>query len=178
MYDDGWATAYKQNFQKYQQWKQHHVHTLNAKGERVPLTHCKRLDKPSCCKAEFPKDKWLCSSGCVLCPAFMKQMDMPTRGKTNRIGASHGPRNDAWLNGTCPAVLTGLPGCNSNSDVQPPYRFPITTATHSPDCHDVGCTQTSGQEMIRAAQQAQNAQAWYACDYQNKRLPRSFNEVK
>ena len=37
--------------QRVQEMKQHHVHTLNDKGERVPLTHCRRADNPKLYKA-------------------------------------------------------------------------------------------------------------------------------
>ena len=108
----------------------------------------------------------------------MKDFEMVCSGKKNRIGSLHGPRNNPWLNGTCPALVCGLPGCNSNSDVQLPYRFPLTTATHHKSCTH-NCTELETKKhTVRAAQRSQNAQAGYAADYQCKRCARSFNEIK
>ena len=52
-------------------------------------------------------------------------------------------------------------------------------STHSSaECHErcYGCADE--QTMINAAQVAQDAQAGYACDYQNKRQPMACNEIK
>ena len=61
-----------------------------------------------------------------------------------------------------------------NSDVQLPYRFPITSETHF--CDDPTCLEYSKKLMIEATQIAQYAQAGYACDYCTKRQPMAFNE--
>ena len=42
--------------QRIQEKKQHHVHVFNAKGERVPLSHCQRADDPRKCNSDFPAD--------------------------------------------------------------------------------------------------------------------------
>ena len=91
------------------------------------------------------------------------------------MGSMYGPRVDAYVNGGHPAML-GVQECNS--DVQLPYRFPVTAETHCVACpHD--CIDTTDEsKLIEAAQVAQDAQAGYACDYCNKRQPMAFNEVK
>ena len=48
----------KEHVQSIQEMKQHHVHTLNSKGERVPLTHCRRTDNPNKCRGDFPRTHW------------------------------------------------------------------------------------------------------------------------
>ena len=90
-------------------------------------------------------------------PRFNGDDEITMSRQENRIGSLHGPRNDAWLNGTCPALLSGMPGCNSNSDVQLPYRFPITTETHSALCAETCPTTFSSSVLVHAAQQSQNA---------------------
>ena len=99
-------------------------------------------------------------------------------GKHNRIGVLFGPRNDEYLNGTSPALLCGLPGLGCNTDVQLPYCMVLTPETHSTEC-DADCVnKVKLWDIITAAQMAQNAQAGYAADYQNKRGVRGFAEVK
>ena len=83
----------------------------------------------------------------------------------------HGPFSNEMLNATHSAMLA----CQRcNSDVQLPYRFPITSNTHF--CDDPKCLEYSKKVMIQATQIAQDAQAGYACDYCSKRQPLAFNE--
>ena len=84
--------------------------------------------------------------------------------------------NHEYLNGTHPAMLVAQ---RCNSDVQLPYRFPIIAAAHAAECGEA-CAEMeiSDEEIVRAAQIAQDAQAGYACDYCTKRPPMAFNEVK
>ena len=98
------------------QLKQHHVHVLNNQGERVPLSHCRRADKPKKCKADFPRN-WLVDRPVVLCPGLMRRWEMPLGGRRNRLGCLHGLRNEENINGTHPALAACL---QTNSDVQIP----------------------------------------------------------
>ena len=41
--------------EKVMQLKQHHAHVMNTKGERVPLSHCRRPDNPNKRKGDFPR---------------------------------------------------------------------------------------------------------------------------
>ena len=172
-----WRDAYlRQYVQPIQEMKQNHVHTLNAKGERVPLTHCRRSDDPTKCKGDFPRTKWIISDAVVLCQGLMKKMGMPCGGRRNRLGSLHGPQNEESLNGTHPAMTVALP---YNSRVQLPYRLPICSSTHATKHCAEDCINTVNyKEMLNAAQNSQDAQAGYACDYQNKRAARSCNEVR
>ena len=101
---------------------------------------------------------------------------MASGGRRSKLGSMHGPMNEDNLNGTHPAMLAAQ---RFNSDVQLPYRFPVIPASHSEEC-DENCLEldVSDEEIIRAAQIAQDAQAGYACDYCTKRSPMAFNEVK
>ena len=85
-----------------------------------------------------------------------------------------GPCNDPNINGTHPALLSGL---RCNSDVQLPYRFPILPATHHKECPGE-CGMNTLKDLVRDAQVTQAAQAGYAADYQNKRLPIAVHEAK
>ena len=86
-----------------------------------------------------------------------------------------GPCNDPNVNGTHPALLSGL---RCNSDVQLPYRFPILPATHHKECTGECCQNIRPKDLVRDAQVTQAAQAGYAADYQNKRLPIAMHEAK
>ena len=77
-----WREKYlKEHVQSIQELKQHHVHTLNAKGARVPLTHCRRVDNPNKCRGDFPRTHWLIEKGVVLCKGIMQRMGMSLGGK-------------------------------------------------------------------------------------------------
>ena len=85
--------------------------------------------------------------------------------------------NEPNINGSHPAMLATQ---QCNSDVQLPYRLPLTTTTHSDLC-PLGeqCLQSYDEgDVVKACQLAQDAQAGYACDYQNKRQPCGSNEVR
>ena len=107
----------------------------------------------------------------MLCAGCLKQMGLHASGKTCQLGAMHGPFSHEMLNATHSAMLAAH---RCNSDVQLPYRFPITKDTHF--CEDPTCLQSSLKLMIEATQIAQDAQAGYACDYCTKRQPMAFNE--
>ena len=85
--------------------------------------------------------------------------------------------NEPNINGTHPAMLATQ---KCNSDVQLPYRLPVTKDTHSDIC-PLGneCLESYKKiDVVTACQLAQDAQAGYACDYQCKRQPCGCNEVR
>ena len=50
-----WQVQHQRHAQNVQEHKLHHIHILNeTTGERMPLTHCRRVDNPKLCKADFP----------------------------------------------------------------------------------------------------------------------------
>ena len=161
-----------------QKRKQHHVHLAKTPdGPRLPLTHCQDRKDKTKCKAGFPRDKQLTEETLLVCQGLARQMDMPAKGKRSMLGSLWGPVNDPDLNGTHPALLAAL---RCNSDLQLPYRFPINADTHSTLCADETCP--GGNQPVRAlvreAQTNQAAQAGYACDYANKRLPIATQEIR
>jgi len=157
--------------------KQHHVHILNTQtGIREPLTACRRKDNPKLCKSDFPRTSWLIEKAVVLCQGLINKMGMALTGRKSKLGAYHGPMNQESQNATHPALLVHH---RCNSDVQLPYRFPITAETHNDSLCGEACVGSVDPNVIlQAAQTSQDAQAGYACDYCNKRQPMAFNEVK
>lgn len=162
--------------QRIQQMKQHHVHITNAKGEKVPLAHCRRTDNPKLCKGDFPRDKWCTDTTVVICQGLAKVMGLPVTGRRSRIGSLHGPLNDGDLNASSPALMAAEG--SFNTDVQIPYSIPVAKETHANSCTEECWKVNSLQTVVETAQRRQNAQAGYACDYQNKRAAMAVNEIK
>ena len=161
-----WEKDYlDEDVQYLQERKQHHVHLKDAEtGERVPLPACRRKDNPKLCKADFPRTAQLIDRAAVICPGLAAQLDMPRAGRRNRIGSLHGPMNHESLNGTHPCMLAAQ---RFNSDVQLPYRVPITS--ESCTCGKGCADKQNDAAFIKVVQLAQDAQAGYACDYCTKR---------
>ena len=112
----------------------------------------------------------------VICKGLAQMLDLSVSGRRSQEGAMLGPRNDEWLNGADPALLAAL--C-CNSDVQVPYRFPVIAETHMDDLCDADCAgEENDGDVIFAAQCAQDSQAGYCADYQNKRGPVAVAEVR
>ena len=152
----------------------HHVHILNEETkERMLVMHCRRKDNPKLCKSDLPRTRWLCEKAMVLCKGLLEEMGMASSGRRSKLCSLHGPMNEENLNGTHPALLATL---RCNSDVQLPYRLPLCSATHA--CEKDCLKDLDEDAMVEAAQQSQDAQAGYACDYCNKRQPCAVNEIK
>ena len=177
MNDHLWLDQYlRVHVQQVHEMKQHHVHLPNSKGDLVPLAHCQRKDNPLKCKSDFPRS--LLQHAAVLCQGLFHKLGLPTSGRRNKLGGLGGPRNDPMLNGTHP-VLSAMPFSQTNSDVQLPYRFPITEESHASDLCSEGCIEKNSLKRITEGMQlAQDAQVGYSCDYQNKRSAKACNEVK
>jgi hypothetical protein len=159
-----------------QEMKQHHVLTLNQTGERVPLLHCRRPDNPTQCEGDFPRTMWLIDSAVVLRQGIDQQFGMSLGGRRSKLGSFHGPRNEENLNSAHPAMCAAL---QSNSDVQLLYRFALDTYAHADGkCRENCVSKASCEEVLEACQNAQDARAGYACDYQNKHAAKSCNEFE
>ena len=167
-----WTEAYlREDVFWLQVLKQHHVHLPDpVTGERTPQPGCLKADNPRDCKSGFPRDAEVTDEAAVMCPCRLQARDMPASGRKNSICTLQGPRDEAYLNGTHPAILA-FGRCNS--DVQLPYRLPCVC--------DVCASPTDPrelQEIVTAAQRAQDAQTGYCCDYCAKTQPMAFAELK
>ena len=175
---DLYAESYRADIQRVQELRQHHVHIKGDDGVRKPLTHCKCKDDPKKCKSRYPRDgeARTLKQPAVVCRGIAEQCDLPTKGARNAIGSMKGERNEEWVNQTHPALLVSM---RCNSDVQVPYRIPITPATHNDElCVGDGCCDENDADLVYAAQVAQDSQCGYAHDYANKRGPVAVNETK
>ena len=133
--------------------KQHHVHILNPeKNVKEPLTACRRKDNPKLCKGEFPRSTWLIDKAVVLCQGLIRKFNMALTGRRSKLGALHGPMNQEWLNATHPAMLAFQ---RDNSDVQLPYRFPMTADTHDDSLCSESCLTNVDQHVIYSMQHRQ-----------------------
>lgn len=175
--DDVYAQSYAEDAQAVQMRRQHHVHVMGDDGERKPLTHCRRKDDPTKCKANFPRTGELClTQPAVICRGLASKCGLPAKGARNVLGCIKGRRNDEWLNGTHPAMSVAL---RCNSDVQLPYRLPITEESHADTlCSCLAQHGVDDADMVFGAQVAQDSQVGYCCDYANKRGPIAVNETK
>jgi hypothetical protein len=101
---------------------------------------------------------------------------MSLGGRRSTLGYLRGPQNEENLNGTHPAMCAAL---RTNSDVQLPYRFALDTCAHADgECQENCVSKASFEEVLETYQNAQDAQAGCACDYQNKRAAKICNEAK
>ena len=182
MVKDGqdWLRAYLTgHVQQIQEMKQHHVHPLQTDGTRSLLQHCRRVDDPSKCKGDFPRQGWLLSETAVLCPGLLRKFDMPSSGRRDRTGMIQAQGNDGWLNPSVVGLMAAAG--NFNTDDQVPWRLPLPPGSHCDGLCDEKCGQKPEDTLVKIfdiAARAQAAQAGYACDYQCKRLARGFHEVK
>ena len=168
-------TYFAEDVEELQMHKQHHVHIPDSEGIRRPLAHCRDPADPDKCKAGFPHDEWMTDELLLICPGLAEDLNMPFKGKKSMTGLLFGPCNDGNLNATHPALLASL---RCNSDVQVPFRFPITSYTHRGDICGHECDKKMPVwSLALQAQRTQAAQAGYACDYMNKRNPIAVHEV-
>ena len=172
-----WRQTYlAEDVEELQMHKQHHVHIPDAAGVRKPLAHCRDPKDPDKCKGGFPHNEWMTNEPLLVCPGLAEDLNMPFKGKKSMTGLLFGPCNDGNLNATHPALLASL---RCNSDVQVPFRFPITSYTHRGDICGHDCDKKVPiWSLANTAQRTQANQAGYGCDYMNKRNPIAVNEVK
>ena len=142
---------------------QHHWHSLNEKGERVPTAYCRpKGRKTSCtCKVGFPKKVIKDLRGkvrpqtCrvrVVCQGVAGQLDLKTSGQRNALGSIASKRQCEWFAPTS-AVLAQV--ARSNTNVQCNYRVPITEAAHDKDCSPKNCTgKTTARQLCLVARRA------------------------
>ena len=134
--------------QKGQAYRQNHVHQWSKRLRRIiPLAHCQKKDDITQCKSFFPRTSWLIDKAVVLCQGFLGARDMPRAGRRNMTGCLRGPMNEDSLNGILPPMLSGTAGFNFNTDLQIPYRIPVTEATHDTCVCTERCWETDRPHM-------------------------------
>ena len=167
-----WSQAYlREDVFRLQILKQNHVHIPDPlTGDRQPQPGCLKVDRPKECKHGYPRTAEMTQAAVVLCPCRLKAMQLPASGRKNCIAMLHGPRDNAYLNATHPALLAGF---RCNSDVQLPYRLPYTC-----DVCAAPLAPAQMRKIVTSAQRAQDAQTGYCCDYCAKSQPMAFAELK
>lgn len=175
------AAAWLQQYDAAAQYRmarvQHHMHTLDATGERRPLAACLAKGTRDTCKAGFPKDNLLTEQPLLVCEGIARARGLRTGGQQNSLGKILGRRNDPWLNGTAQAFTVAF---GFNTDTKPNNRIPVIVETHEDTCPcPANCVGASSELVVAAA--AQNAQTQtngYFGGYQVKIQPAGRYDLK
>jgi hypothetical protein len=86
MEPEKWRETYlSEHLRRVQEMMQHHVHTLNQQGGRVPLLHCRRADNPTKCEGDFPRTMWLIDRAVVLRQGLINKNGHVARRQTKQI---------------------------------------------------------------------------------------------
>ena len=126
---------------------QHHWHEVDKDGRDLPMKYCRirGKQKGTCnCKMGFPrhvpvvhgviqKDKFRHR---IMCPGIAKSLGLRCSGRRNALGSVVGKRLDKWFSATSRIKAKVF---KSNTNVQVPYRVPITRSTHDKDCTSTKC---------------------------------------
>ena len=131
---------------------QHHWHKKDSEGQRQPLPYCRLKkatvnSKKSCkCRMGFPKKTHplIAAGPRVVCTGIAKLLDLPTDGKCDASGSIAPARSEEYCSGTSPA-LAAIMHCNS--DVQCPYRVPLCSVTHDPECKQKNCVTADAADV-------------------------------
>ena len=67
----------------------------------------------------------------VVCKGIAAALDLPVSGRRDMTGTIAPMRGDEYCSGTSAVLASAL---LSNTDVQCPYRLPLCSATHDPEC--------------------------------------------
>ena len=152
---------------------QHHWHKREDKGERKSLPYCtpqtKQTKKGGLCKQGFPRKVASLERQCarVVCRGVASELNLKTSGTRNMLGSISSARTDEWFAPTS-AILSCV--CRSNTNVQCPYRLPITEATHDPWCQRPHCIKACNNKQIcRNTQKAMKQMSGYFGGYIQKK---------
>ena len=106
----GYATKFATAFQFFQERCQHHIHKL-VNGKRIVPVACRSKTNPNECKHGAPWTNRLNTTAPLLiCKGLAKKFELRCSGARNWLGQVLGLRNDAWLNGTMPALCVAFAG--------------------------------------------------------------------
>ena len=107
----------------------------------------------------------------VVCPGIAKLLDLPITGRRDMSGAITPSRHDEYCSGTSGVVAAVV---ESNTDVQCPYRVPLTTETHDKDCtatHCIADSKVALKSLCRKVQRTQKNITGYFGGYISKAQP-------
>ena len=150
---------------------------MKAKRQPVPYCRHKQLKgkrKKECkCRQGFPKKVHpkVSDRPRVVCPGIAKLLDLPITGRRNMSEAITPSRLDEYCSGTS-GVLAAV--IQSNTDVQCPYRVPLTTHTHDKDCTATTCiaeNKVALKKLCRTVQRTQKNITGYFGGYISKAQP-------
>ena len=112
----------------------------------------------------------------LVCRGVAALLKLKTSGRRNMLGSIAPRRGDAYFAST--AALLAI-ATRSNSNVQIPYRLPITERTHDPDCKLAGCLgSVSSQQLCKIAQRAMKQMSGYFGGYISKKQRIGQYELK
>ena len=126
-----WIRRYDRHCQLIFAYSQHHWHSLDDTGNRVPMKYSavkrKRGTKKSdkICKMRYPRP--LNSSIRSIRKGSCKEFEGRCSGRRSMLGTIAPIRTDNWFAETS-AVLSAI--VNANTNMQVPYKIPLTERTH------------------------------------------------
>ena len=181
-----WKAKYYEHCQLIYSSFQHHWHFKDEEGKRQPLPYCRhkhskgKHNKECKCRQGFPKKvhPQVSSRPRVVCPGIAKLLDLPVTGRRDMTGAIAPSREDEYCSGTSAAVASVM---ESNTDVQCPYRLPLTAHTHDTECTAKNCIsvdKASLKKLCRKVQRTQKNITGYFGGYISKAQPLGVYELK
>ena len=134
--DEGmrWTEVNQDRLQHILSRMNHHIHPLQADGQRRPLKSCQPQKRPTECKGGFPLENEMTNEALLVCPCVAAARALPLSGPRGRTGTILPCRNHAWLNAGPRAWLIVA---GANGDVKLPMRVPIMKETHEVLFYDV-----------------------------------------
>ena len=143
-----YKAAFESSAQEVFSRTQYHWHNLAEDGKtRVPQPYCrdkkprrpkkgaqKRHGKHEVCKQDFPRKMNLIGPQ-VICAGLARKYGLKVKGRRNALSLIQTRRDCAWINGTSALLAVVF---QSNTDIKPNFRVPLTRETHDKDC-DVAC---------------------------------------
>ena len=177
-----WKTKYHEHCQLIYSSFQHHWHLKDDEGKRQPAPYCRhknlkgKRQKQCKCRQGFPKK--VNHHPRIVCAGIAKLLDLPITGRRDMTGAISPSRHDEYCSGTSAAIAALS---ESNSDVQCPYRVPLTTETHDPACTMTNCIaqgKLALKKLCKKVQRTQKNITGYFGGYISKAQPLGLYELK
>ena len=91
----------------------------------------------------------------MVCPGIAKLLDLPVTGRRDMTGAIAPSREDEYCSGTSAALASVM---ERNTDVQCPYRLPLTAYTHDTECTAKACVSMDTASLKKLCRKVQRTQ--------------------